>query len=567
MQKKVKGAFVFLLIFNCLISNLNAQQDQTYTGNYTNDEGVVGKATYSYYEKDYVKIKNGPFEYSYNVNGVNRLLKGSFVGGFRDGVWTSFIAGRGLEVTITGAFLSGLPNGKFTYEATYNGAAYQLMTANFTNGMIVGEFSYEDKRKGESAFGMINPDGFMEGEWKIIEGNKEYIQKYENGCFTLYIERNVSDGNVTKKDDYSSRVKDLSSVDILTTNSQWEVSKSDDVYGVYIQKLWSNWDAKSVGGIQENPIKGMYFKKQSAKVSLSDFNLKSVQFYHSIDFNKKDSLMGVFNTMKSYNELINSEAAWFNMKKDNILSKEIILRDSIVKRVNEVLKFQPLYSKVKENYQKLIGQVDLANNQISKLNKLIEDIRTSNYNGKSFSGLIYPSVNQFNLKEFLELKSGIVRTMSAMNYQNANLLMSSYGIYDSLLNEFSKKNASLIASATLEIQTGNYQPSNELFVSSVKSIYESLEAELKANADLNSKLLLVKKGDKIQEKLVLIQDLYYSNLGSEFNLSSLIDYTSKLKRLRLKLEELMNSEEGIPTLAKEIKNVEDLAQVEALLLK
>lgn len=548
--------------------NFFSQQNQTYSGNFSNDEGVVGKATYTYYEKDYVKIKNGNFTYSYNTNGVLRELKGQFNQGLREGLWSSSIAGRGLEVNITGTFKNGLPNGKFSYIANYNGSIYQTMSVEFKNGVVVGDFGYEDKRKGEKVSGKITPEGVMDGDWKIAEGNTEYIQKYENGVFTLYIERNVNDGNITRKDDYLLPIQNLQNEDIIIKDTKWELTNSEDVYGVYLQKLWDNWDPKSVGGIKDNPITGMFFKRKSAKIKMKEYGLSLLdeEFFKSINFNKEDSIKTVFLTFRNYNDKIKETASYFESVRNNILTKEVKLRDSIKVLVDRVILFQPQYIAKNQDYQKLFDYNDLLIRNIKGSIQVFEDLKKSNYNGKQFSGLVYPSINQFNLEDLIKSRSEISGVKKTMNFQSANDLVIYLPQYDSLLIDFNTK-LNTIESSCLNEQKNYFKLSDPQFLSEPKKAFEELTSELTKLTDQKNKFLLINNGDKINEKLLIIQDFYFTSLSSEYTLPILMEYISKLKKLNQKMEEVLKSEEVIKTLLKETKKEENAQALEQLFLK
>jgi hypothetical protein len=567
INKKMKHLMI-LIIFLTSVKFMKAQQNQIYTGNFSDDQGVVGKAKYSYFEKDYVKIKNGSFEFSYNYNGINRILKGGFVEGLRVGNWTSFIAGRGLEVTITGNFQNGFPDGQFLYEAKYNGSTYQKLDVTFKNGLIVGQFNYEDKRKGETVKGMITQEGFMDGDWIIIEGNKEFIQKYENGFYNLYIERNVNDGKITRKDDYLLKVKNLPNEDILTEDFEWNITNSDDIYGTYVQKLWSNWDPISVGGIAENPIEGMYFKKQSAKKALSSFNLIDNEYNKIIKsgFDKQDSLKNIFQIMNKYYDELNNETNLFNQHKENILSNEIKLRLSNIEILYEIKKHEIMYKNKNIEYQSLIDKINLAITNINTVNKSYQELKQLNYNGKYFSGLIYPSRNQFNLNEFIQIASELKIVKSRMNYQNAKDLITSYKMYDSLLFEITNKANAIFLNSYLDFEDKQFNPSDNLFVSSMKNVLEILSNELKIISEQNIKLIEIKRGENIQKKLNVLQDYYFSELGSEFNLSYLIKYISKISALNKKVGEIIISEERAKTISQEVKKEENIQQLEIIFL-
>ena len=343
----MKNLFTISLI--CLINSvLFSQKNEIYKGSFIDDNGIEGTSTYSYYEKDYNKIKNGSFQFNFSKNGVNRELNGQFIDGRRNGLWTSSLSGRGISTTITGSFINGFPNGKFSYLSKYNGEIYQIMEVQFKNGIVIGEFLFEDKRKNEKVNGKLTDLGYMEGEWKIIENGVEYIHKFEDGVFTIYVERNLSDGKVTTKQDYTLPIQGLKKEDIVTKNTQWKLTNERDPYGIYFQKyLWSNWDLNSVGGIDENSLNGMFFSRQTPKESLSKLNLLDINFYN-IDLNKQNSIEDIFRNTNYKLKEINSEKKLFENNKDLILSRELKLRDSIIDILDKVISYESKYNILNE---------------------------------------------------------------------------------------------------------------------------------------------------------------------------------------------------------------------------
>jgi hypothetical protein len=67
IMKKVITLFV--LFFS--VTLINAQSNlilKKYSGDFKDDNGISGTANYSYYEKDYNYIKEGPFVFTYLRN-------------------------------------------------------------------------------------------------------------------------------------------------------------------------------------------------------------------------------------------------------------------------------------------------------------------------------------------------------------------------------------------------------------------------------------------------------------------------------------------------------------------
>ncbi len=258
----MKNLFVCSIIY--VFSNfLFSQTLQSYSGSFFDDNNVEGIATYTFYEKDNEKIKHGNFNFSFSSNGVDRELKGEFIDGKRNGIWSSTLSNVELSTIVTGTFINGIPNGKFHFEAIYIGGVFMSMEVEFNNGLIVGDFLFENKRQKVKVIGQLTKDGFMDGEWKIIKNNKEQIQKYTDSVFVLYIERDLNDSIVLKREDYELS-KSIANENLITKNLYWNMYKKDDLYGFYFQTyIWSNWDLNSVGGVQEKSFKGMYYMSKT----------------------------------------------------------------------------------------------------------------------------------------------------------------------------------------------------------------------------------------------------------------------------------------------------------------
>lgn len=264
---------IVLFILAILIPFLGISQTlKTYSGNFIDDSGINGAASYSYYEKDYNRIKNGPFKFSYLSNGVQRELKGQFKDGMRTGKWTNSISGYGVTAVISGEFKNGFPNGKWISLATQKNAIIQTSEANFTDGLLVGNYKFENKKTGESVTGLLNQNGFMSGEWSITDSERQNIRIYENNVYVQDVVRQKNTGEVLHREDYRLPIKNLSSKDIISDTTGYDLLNFYDPFGGYFLKaIWNNWDIETVGGVQPNPVRGMYFIKQKQKKYLSSY--------------------------------------------------------------------------------------------------------------------------------------------------------------------------------------------------------------------------------------------------------------------------------------------------------
>ena len=96
----------------------------------------------------------------------------------------------------------------------------------------------------------------------------------------------------------------------------------------------------------------------------------------------------------------------------------------------------------------------------------------------------------------------------------------------------------LTKKSIIQFENKQFNPAEDFFVGSMKNVLESLSKELKIISDQNIKLIEIKRGENIQEKLNLLQEYYFTGLKSEFNLSALIDYISKIRVLNGKVGEI-----------------------------
>ena len=127
---KTKIISTFVLFFS--IINIHAQNNLIYKGKTRSEYPAIdGDISYGYYEKNYQKIKNGPFSFSFDTNGVSERVIGTYKDGYRNGAWSKKLFGHGMEVSLTGSFKNGYPDGKFVYSSKKNNQIYAFFTINF----------------------------------------------------------------------------------------------------------------------------------------------------------------------------------------------------------------------------------------------------------------------------------------------------------------------------------------------------------------------------------------------------------------------------------------------------
>ncbi len=208
-----------ILLFIILTWNITKSQNiKTYSGNYES-----GKATYQYFENsDYERIFNGTFTYSrandypaaYTSGRVseNIVITGTFKNNKKNGLWEakkSFKSGLGSAIygdlsviqILKGNFNNGLKTGLWTYKETSvvnkknESVNYQF---NFSNNILVGDISTNN------ITGRFDETGKFLGTWSIKSDGTEYIAEFENNIFSKLIVRDVADGKIRMKYNFSN---------------------------------------------------------------------------------------------------------------------------------------------------------------------------------------------------------------------------------------------------------------------------------------------------------------------------------------------------------------------------
>lgn len=201
-----------VLVFCSFLSY--GQQLKTYVNkNYETSCGVPGTLTYTYYEGsngDYVK--HG--KYSVNASEtrpkywsstlkeyVTSSTKYSAIANFKDG-WLdgtltvtvtnteSTASKKGTSISsLTANFKDGMPHGAWKMTRTTDGKKTYSISANFSNGVLVGSFALNDYLKGQ-----FDDNGFYTGKWIGKNGRSENEYNFINGVYVALYER--KDGKV-----------------------------------------------------------------------------------------------------------------------------------------------------------------------------------------------------------------------------------------------------------------------------------------------------------------------------------------------------------------------------------
>ena len=195
--------FLFIVLFSYTFFQVSSQDLKVYKGSFE-----TGIAEYQYFENaNYERIYHGNFIY----NGDLYTQKGKFNNGKRDGSW-SYIAKNKeysheliwkfkkiINTEITGSYKNGLFDGVWRFKHSVKTHSsfdnkWEIETsinemATFREGHFIGDLFYEGTKVGQ-----FDENGFFMGEWKVIQGDKEEIIKYNKGIPFFWLVRDVKTG-------------------------------------------------------------------------------------------------------------------------------------------------------------------------------------------------------------------------------------------------------------------------------------------------------------------------------------------------------------------------------------
>lgn len=163
-----------------------------YNGRQLNTEEGTGK--YGYYVEDGEKILHG--QYSFNLSlylsaeGKDRIsVVGQLYNDERTGQW-HFIHkdGRGaIRADVTDSYCCGSLNGPFSYSFSMDGIKY-IIKGQYLNDLMSGkvEIVFRDGQKGFTITGQFDNMGWADGEWTLIEKKtkSQTIYYYKQGTLT-----------------------------------------------------------------------------------------------------------------------------------------------------------------------------------------------------------------------------------------------------------------------------------------------------------------------------------------------------------------------------------------------
>ena len=563
---KTKIISTFVLFFSIL--NIHAQNNLIYKGKARGESiAVDGDISYGYYEKDYQKIKNGPFSFSFDANGVSERVNGTYKDGYRNGAWSKKLFGHGMEVSLTGSFKNGYPDGKFVYSSKKNNQLYAFLTITFKEGLAIGDVFFEGSYGSDviKYSGKLTEAGYMDGEWKCEQLGEEIIQKFENNAWVLLVERNSSSGEVTKNFDYKAPLAGLSKEDIYSKPRGF-LEDDSNRYVLSIRKcLLEYWEENSFGGIQKNPIKGFYWDYIDAKKTLKKIGCKDKEYFSSINFTKKDSLNNTYWYLVNLQKEIETDKNCLEKNKSEILSSELKYRDSIVSILDENVDYVKKYWKLYSDAKEFIPYTNSIPNNINTLLSKFDKLRAISFLGYTFSDLKYPSENKFLIADWEKLKIVSKKFMVSIYYVSPSDLKNDY---DTKISEFKgiQDEFSRIEKATSEDQKKYYDYYDDQFVKYPMLLSVDLLTQIGEYETFVSKSTEIKNADKLNEKTSIVCNNYISILKTNNDIKELKLFTEKLKKLNSAIKVLISDEDKLKTVLKLIKKEETPASIENIIL-
>lgn len=231
--------FLYITIF--LWSSFSFGQElKTYKGKFASEYSPEGVATYTYYEdKETLEyVKHGNFTYHLKLKSPEKgqieiEISGKFNHGRRNGTWkytrkrvdfkneskkNSYATG---ESVLIANYKDGYPNGEWNYIlknrnrkrlyafggyswSDYSKEFKRSAELNFSKGVLIGKIKLNNvglSYRGEYFIieGQFNEKGFMDGEWKWQDYDRQETTLYKKGVLLNYIIRDLNSGKVISR--------------------------------------------------------------------------------------------------------------------------------------------------------------------------------------------------------------------------------------------------------------------------------------------------------------------------------------------------------------------------------
>ncbi len=302
--------------------SLFAQQGvhKTFSGDYLlSDAGIMGKATYSYYEDEKGNyVKDGKFTLTVDVRFANKVgttssmktvINGNYKDGLMNGTWSWNVScvdypdNADVCTTttkkMTGSFLNGLPDGQWNYNSAPQKKRKILVKTYWPTTYKFGEYYTSNNVSGSCqisfkngyATGVVSSDclGSVKGQYKepncpigkwSCAGINEVVTEatFQNGYLTSKLIRR--DGRVLSRTEWPEAVvtatKKVASGEIKEEDLEGFVVEENNMSGIYDVDLLLN-DAsfyrKDLEGDKTPTYGAIYGKyKQVLQIKYDDWN-------------------------------------------------------------------------------------------------------------------------------------------------------------------------------------------------------------------------------------------------------------------------------------------------------
>ena len=352
----------YIVLSNCLL----AQTKQSYSGAFTDDNGMQGTANYTYYEKNYERIKDGSFESMCSSNGVVKKLKVSFKDGLRNGVFTLSITSSGMSINVNGEYVNGVVNGLWLYSVASKGETYRTASVQFSKGLLIGNFRFEDKLYGMSfgnqifkkVEGVLDENGFMSGDWKVMTNKYEKLYNYDEGHYTLGLVRELGTGIINSKEEFSEGPEPYNDT------TSFDIYSEDHIYGYIVtHEIFNDFmDFTSVGGHVSGMMKGLRFIKYANKKTLSECGCAPLANIR--DDGAQKSILAIENLLIEDQNLLIKNQECIDKNKYKILESQIASTEALTKQVDSFLVLTNRYKFTLHIYDSILSKVDFASKQL-----------------------------------------------------------------------------------------------------------------------------------------------------------------------------------------------------------
>ena len=168
----MKHLIILLLVFACLV-NINAQNRMSLTMPF--DGGTL---TFQYYEKDGVKVPDGPMEFT----NKNYTEKGENKDGYREGKWIARTETKTGSITAEYMYRNGLLEGTTTFQNSYKDKNIQKLypeaSYNFSKGRLIGENKIV--HDSDTIYCNFGDNGKWIGIWRLVTPEKTVVFEYDD---------------------------------------------------------------------------------------------------------------------------------------------------------------------------------------------------------------------------------------------------------------------------------------------------------------------------------------------------------------------------------------------------